>query len=296
MFTLTIIARPSNEPRQLIPVGNDPPDRGPDFSGNGILDLALTNRTDDTVSVLMGNGDGTFQPAVDYAVGADPDAIVAADFAGDGILDLAVANSEPNFVSILMGNGDGTFRPAVDAPVGGGPDAIVAGDFNGDGQVDLAVAKRLDNDVSILLGNGDGTFQSGGTFATGSGPDGITAGDFARDGKLDLAVANSKDNTVSILLGNGDGTFRPGGLPRRVDVVRHSQCRGGGGFHGNGILDLAVTGQQDGSLTILMGHGDGTFQPPSPIPTWWAAVGIAVGDFNGDGKLDLALADGVSTT
>src|SRR5262249_5207463 len=132
--------------------------------------------------------------------------------------------------------------------------------------------------------------------ATGSGPDGITAGGFARGGKLDLAGANSNDNTVSILPGNGDGTVRPPG-PYPVGRTSYPapSAVGAGDLSGTGILRRAGTHGQDGSLTILMGHGDGTFQP---LVTYPYVVGggsaIAVGDFNGDGKLDLALPDDLS--
>ena len=120
------------------------------------------------MSVLLGNGDGTFQPQVTYAVGSDPGDIVAGDFTGDGHIDLAVANSGDNTVSVLLGNGDGTFQPQVTYTVGSDPDAIVAGDFTGDGHIDLAVANSGDNTVSVLLGNGHGTFQPQVTYAVGS--------------------------------------------------------------------------------------------------------------------------------
>ena len=203
-----------------------------DFNGDGILDLAVAdsscNEAKGEVSILMGNGDGTFRPAVNYPVGQDPDAIVAGEFGGDGILDLAVANENySGNVSILLGNGDGTFRPSH-YPVGqhtfedGGrspncsvdPDAIVAGDFGGDGIFDLAVANSGDDDVSILLGNGDGTFQPAVNHPIGQSSNSFSlptliAGDFFGDGILDLAVPSSTGDDVSILLGNGDGTFQP---------------------------------------------------------------------------------------
>ena len=170
-----------------------------DFTGNGNLDLAVATGTENTVAILVGNGDGTFQSAVSYPVGNNPDAIVAGDFNGGGKLDLAVANAYDNTVSILIGNGDGTFRPAVERPVGlnypgeNGPDAIVAGDFNGDGRLDLAVANYNTGTVSILLGNGDGTFRAPVDYSTGlyTTPDAIAAGDFNGDGRLDLAVAST---------------------------------------------------------------------------------------------------------
>ncbi len=143
-----------------------------DFTGDGKLDLAVATGTANTVSILLGNGDGTFQSAVHYPVGNNPDAIVAGDFTGGGKLDLAVANAYDNTVSVLVGNGDGTFRPAVEHPVGlnypgeNGPDAIVAGDFTGDGRLDLAIANYNTGTVSILLGNGDGTFRAPVDYST----------------------------------------------------------------------------------------------------------------------------------
>jgi hypothetical protein len=292
-FSLTAMMSPSEPPRQPIAVGDQPiAITAGDFANNGILDLAVANGGSNSVSVLLGNGDGTFQPAVNYPVGSFPDAIVAADFAGDGILDLAVTNSQADFVSILVGNGDGTFRPAVSVPVGAGPDALVAGDFDGDGNLDLAVANGNDDTVSILMGNGDGTFMAGGTFATGSDPDGIAAGDFGRDGRLDLAVTNYNDDTVSILMGNGDGTFQPQVVYAVGYTSYASPCAVvAADFRNNGILDLAVTNQQEGSVSILLGNGDGTFEPAVNDPVGFVLDGIAVGDFAGDGKLDLAIPD-----
>ena len=165
-----------------------------DFTGDGRTDLAVANAYDDSVSVLLGNGDGTFQPQVTYAVGADPDAIVAGDFNGDGRLDLAVVNRDADSVSVLLGNGDGTFQPQVTYAVGANPDAIVAGDFTGDGRLDLAVVNAgtfdYSGSVSVLLGNGDGTFQPQVTYAVGANPRAIVSGQFSGDGHTDLAVVN----------------------------------------------------------------------------------------------------------
>ncbi len=207
--TWTSMLTPADSPSLPIPVGGyaDAIVAG-DFTGDGYLDLAVAN-VGGTVSVLLGNGDGTFQPQVTYAVGQLPHAIVAGDFTGDGRTDLAVANYQDNTVSVLLGNGDGTFQPQVTYAVGAAPDAMVAGDFTGDGRTDLAVANYQDETVSVLLGNGDGTFQPQVTYAVGSFPDAIVAGDFTGAGRTDLAVANYLGNTVSVLLGNGDGTFQP---------------------------------------------------------------------------------------
>ena len=162
------------------------------------------------MSVLLGNGDGTFQPQVTYAVGSIPIAIVAGDFTGDGHLDLAVANSRAaTTVSVLLGNGDGTFQPQVTYAVGTDPDAIVAGDFNGDGRLDLAVANSSSNDVSVLLGNGDGTFVDPGQFATTPHATPLVA-DVNGDGTDDVLVVDGAGN---ILYRQGipgqPGTFEP---------------------------------------------------------------------------------------
>jgi hypothetical protein len=195
-----------------------------DFNGDGKLDLAVSNGG--PVSILLGNGDGTFQLAGQYAAGTEPDSIVAGDFTGDGHLDLAVANYEDGTMSVLLGNGDGTFQPATQYGVGLFPSALVTGDFTGNGHLDLAVAywgnvgnggQTEPAGISVLLGNGDGTFALPVQYATGAEPKSIVAGDFTGNGHVDLAVADignvgnggTDPGGVYLLLGNGNGTFHP---------------------------------------------------------------------------------------
>jgi FG-GAP-like repeat/Abnormal spindle-like microcephaly-assoc'd, ASPM-SPD-2-Hydin/FG-GAP repeat len=268
-----------------------------DFNGDGKLDLAVANSgSGNNVSILLGNGDGTFKPAVDYGAGSGPYSVAVGDFNGDGKLDLVVANTNSNNVSILLGNGDGTFQPAVDYGVGSEPRAVAVGDFNGDGKLDLAVANTGSSNVSVLLGNGDGTFQPAFDFSTGFGQISLAVGDFNGDGNLDLAVVNFGTGNVSVLLGDGDGTFEPavnyvaGVAPVSVSV---------GDFNGDGKLDLAVANIAagnigPGSVSVLLGNGDGTFQPAvnygvGPNPNF-----VAVGDLNGDANLDLVVANTTS--
>src|SRR6266700_3268705 len=199
-----------------------------DFNGDGKLDLAVSNYGDNSVSVLLGNGDGTFLAPQVTPVGLNPWYFAVGDFNGDGKLDLAVADygcpldctsSPSNTVTVLLGNGNGTFLPGPSLTVGNGPAGVAVGDFNGDGKPDLAVANLNDNTLSILLGNGDGTFQPAQTFLVDSDPVYATVGDFNGDGVQDLAVANLHALTISVLLGNaGTGstvvatpTFSPGG-------------------------------------------------------------------------------------
>jgi hypothetical protein len=266
-----------------------------DFNGDGKLDLVTTNRASYTVSILLGNGDGTFGNHVDYTAGTEPIAVTVADFNGDGHLDVAAVNSADNTVSIFLGVGDGTLRPGVTYAVGSGPIAIVAGDFNGDGNVDLAVASSGTDNISVLLGNGDGTFQSAVSYATGSDPDGLFAADLNGDGKLDLVAANNGSNTISVFLNKGNGTFASavaysvGTLPFGIS---------GADFYGNGEIDIAVVNEGDDTVSVLPGKGDGTFNPSSTLTfaTGNEPIGIAVADFNQDGRLDLVASNSEDNT
>jgi hypothetical protein len=156
------------------------------------------------VSVLMGNGDGTFQNAVNYGAGGGPWSVAIGDLNGDDRLDLAVANYNSDNVSVLMGNGDGTFQNAVNYGAGYGPALVAIGDLNGDDIPDLAVPNEVSGDVSVLMGNGDGTFQNAVNYGAGYGPVSVAIGDLNGDGDLDLAVANSWSDTVSVLINSLD--------------------------------------------------------------------------------------------
>jgi hypothetical protein len=141
-----------------------------DLTGNGILDLVVVNEGDQTLSVLLGNGDGTFQNVHTYATGSEPNAIAVGDFTNNGIPDVAVANSGSDTVSVYLGNGDGTFQDPISFATGAVPADLAVGDVNDDGNLDLVVATRggaNSDGVRVFLGNGDGTFQASGTYDTG---------------------------------------------------------------------------------------------------------------------------------
>jgi hypothetical protein len=260
-----------------------------DFNGDGKLDAAVANSFSNNVSVLIGNGDGTFRPAVNYATGASPYCVVVGDFNGDGKLDLAVANNGANTVSILLGNGDGTFRAMTTYSAGTSPISLAAGDFNGDGKLDLAVANSGDGTVSILLGKGDGTFEAPLNYSAGSQPYGVTAADLNGDGKLDLAVVNSASNSTSIFLGNGDGTFQ---APTAYSVGSKPSAVIAADLNGDGKVDLAVANYGTTNVSILLGNGNGSFQAAASYPVSlqsFVPYLIAAGDYNRDGKIDLAV-------
>lgn len=271
---------------------------------NGVQDLVVANQSDNTISVFLGNGDGTFASPVTYPTGAAPVWIATGDFNGDGKTDLAVANKNANTVSILLGNGDGTFKSKVDYATGGVPVSVVTADFNGDGNLDLAVANQADNSISLLFGNGLGAFGTltglPSVLSAGHAPTALAVADFngatysSGSSIMDLAVANQSDNTVSIFLGNGNGTFQTrtdyptGAAPVFVAT---------GDFNGDGITDLAVANHTDNTVSILFGQANstgtanGTFGAPTDFEAGSGPNSIAVADYNRDGIQDLAVAD-----
>jgi hypothetical protein len=273
-----------------------------DLLGNGISDLVALNDSGGrgSVSVFLGNGDGTFQAARNYDVGPSPNCLAVGDLRGNRILDIVVGLNQVNqSISVLLGNGDGTFQAPRRYDASNDSAAIVIADFDNDGIPDLAVANIVTNNVSLLLGNGDGTFQPPRNFSVGSGtyPRSLVVGDFSGDGMLDLAVADEGDivtgagSGVSILLGNGNGTFRPA---RTFAAGRNPWSLLAQDLTGNGVSDLlvadaAVFGGTPG-VSVLLGNGDGTFGAPRLFAAGNGPEAMAFGDFNGNGTMSLAVA------
>jgi hypothetical protein len=270
-----------------------------DFNGDGIPDLVILGSG---ISVLLGNGGGTFTAAPSPSADS-PGAIAVGDFNGDGIPDLAVAPAFDEGTSeVLLGNGDGTFTNA------GGilendnntvtSNAIAAEDFNGDGKLDLVETcsgneAPCNNLLLILSGNGDGTFtQFSETPLPFAGSQSMAVGDFNGDGQPDVAVTNSGANGVNVFLDNEGG----------LSFVYTMPATGAGpssiaaaDFNGDGKLDLAVANSGSNNVTILLGNGDGTFTAAASPATGMAPNSLAVGDFNGDGVPDLAVANSGSS-
>lgn len=298
-----------------------------DVNGDGKVDVVATSLDDpyncdeNVVAVLLGKGNGTFQTPVYYSTGTTQQSysIQLADFRGDGKQDIVVSNGDGS-LSVLLNNGKGVYGTAslISGASGSTAGNVVIGDFNHDGKLDIAVANFSGKAIDVLLGNGDGTFQTP-IIVTSSpvNPGGLTVGDFNGDGKLDLALTSADNNgSLQIFTGNGDGTFTAGTLYKFNTWV---QCYPSGGtnpywisagdLNGDGKLDLAIavqytscgteySGEQSwGAALVFTGNGDGTFTMETE--PWLGGVnntGIALGDFNDDGMLDMAVAGNASWT
>ena len=299
-----------------------------DFNRDGTPDMAVLGPCQDShcgaagygsVAVLLGAADGSFQAPVIYATGTiNPHSLAVGDFNGDGAPDLAVVSQclsqsqcGSGAVQVFLGNGDGTLRNPVSFAAGTGASYFVAtGDFNRDGKLDLVVANQTaaNSTINVLAGKGDGSFAAPVSFSTGA-PSAvfITVADFNNDGTLDLAVVNGgTQDSVSILLGNPDGTFQPPMLYAAGGALAASAAAGD--LNGDGAADLVVvnacanydnlTCAATGSIGVLRGNGDGTFQPTVSYSSGGSNSSfVALGDFDGDGKPDLAVVNaGAATT
>ena len=240
-----------------------------DLNGDGIPDLIVANgptaiNAGHTISVLLGNGDGTFQPQQTFDVGKDPVSVAVADLNGDGKPDIVTANYRDGTVSLLLNDTTPrsnvvrlTAQPAL--IVDEGPQAVTVADVNGDGSPDLVVASYYSGTVNLLLGNGRGTFVAEPSLLVGVNPIAVAVADLTHQGILDIVTANAGDGTVSVLRGSGPGVFQPaqtfpvGTFPAAMAVTD---------VNGDGKLDLVVANDLDNTVSVLLGDGSGGFTPP----------------------------------
>ncbi len=264
-----------------------------DLNGDGVLDVVTTNRASDSVSVLLGNPEGTLQTAVNVTMGPagagprHPDGLAIGELNGDSDLDLLVINSgaDSNFVgdlAVLLGRGDGTFQNASFFPVGDQPVGIALGDLNKDGFQDVVTSNFGSGDIAVLLGNGNGTFQPRVAYATGA-VSAVGLADFNKDGHLDVATAMFYAQSLGILFGNGDGTLQPV-VPQLVGIMSSLAI---GDFNGDLSADVAASIVSSQTMVILSGKGDGTFQLPVFYTGGSNPGVIAPKDLDEDGHLDI---------
>ena len=266
-----------------------------DFNNDGILDLAVSNYSDNTISILLGNGDGTFQPQTTFSTLSAPFGIAVGDLNDDGIPDLVVGNdSNGGGLNIFLGDGSGGFTAANSLSGQNCPREPILADLNSDGKLDIVAGSACGLDIEVYLGLGNGTFAAPMPVTMSSGSFGMVVADFNGDGILDLVAADYTNNTIDVYLGMGGGTFGIATqLSGTTDVIRLAT----GDFNHDGNVDLLAASGSSG-IYILYGNGDGTFQSPISLVGAGGAgyFAEAAGDLNGDGNLDIVATDSNGAT
>jgi hypothetical protein len=259
-----------------------------DVNGDGIPDIVTANRSDNSVSVLLGNRDGSFQTKETFATGRLPISVAVADLRGDGIEDIVTANYGGSTVSVLLGNGNGKFQPYFDIPVGSDPYDVKVADLRGDGKEDIVVANKNDNTVGVLLGIGNGTFQPMVAYPVASGPYEVVVDDLTGNGIPDIVVSHFSATVVDVLMGNGNGTFQPA---REFPVGSRPYGLAVADLTGDGLPDIITSNYRDNDVSVLLNEGDGNFGPPTIYPVGKGPNEVQVADLTGDGKPDIVAAN-----
>ena len=260
-----------------------------DLDGDSSLDLVTANLGSDDVSVLLGDGAGSFGGLTDFAAGTEPSSISVSDVDGDTFGDLVVANYTSDSVSVLLGDGTGGFGAKTDFGTGDSPISVVVADLDGDTADDIVTSNYVSNNVSVLLGDGSGGFGAKTDFATGNGPELLAVADLNGDTVVDLAVPSQLSSNVAVLLGDGAGGF---GAKTDFETGVDPRSVGADDLNGDTFVDLAVANQGANTVSVLLGDGTGSFGAKTDFATGGGGpYSVAVGDLNGDAFDDLATAN-----
>jgi hypothetical protein len=271
------------------PTGPVPsPSEPSDFDRDGIVDVAVANTVGGSVSILLGQGDGTFGVQQEFAVGAQARGIAVLDVDGDGDTDVTVTSAENSTISVLSNDGKGVFGPPVSFGTGtDGEWALAAADMSQDGILDLVVGARSAELIYVYTGNGDGTFSEASFESSGGSVWMLVVGDVNGDRREDVAVVNSVSNNGAVLLGDGTGQLAP---PQVTSTDPFPLATDLGDLDGDGDLDW-VTSSFAGDWMLFANAGDGTFSLDQEFTASQAASCSLLMDLDSDGDLDLALID-----
>jgi hypothetical protein len=263
-----------------------------DFNNDTRLDIVVANSWNNTVSVLLGYGNGSFENQMTYSTGSSPYSVAVADFNNDTRQDIVVANSLSNTVSVLLGYGNGSFANQMTYSTGSSPYSVAVGDFNNDVRLDIVVANFGNNTVSVLLGYGDGSFANQVTYSTAGGPSSVAVGDFNNDTQLDIVVTNRDHFVVSVFLGYVNEVFAKqttlttgnGSRPRALVISD---------FNNDDRMDIGVANSGTDSIGIFLGYGNISFTNQVTYSTspHSSPYSIAVADLNNDTRLDIVVAN-----
>ncbi|CAF1558042.1 unnamed protein product [Rotaria magnacalcarata] len=269
-----------------------------DFNNDSLPDIAVANSLTDNVGIFLGHGNGNFSAKVTFSTGYNslPESITVSDFNNDSFLDIAVANNLGNNIGIFLGYGNGTFAPQIVYSTGNGsiPAMLIVSDLNNDNRVDIAVANNGANNVGVFFGYGDGSFTDQILFSTGSGsqPDAIAVGDFNNDNRLDILVANNLDGNIMVLLRDSSQPFLSL-TTYSTGNHSHPQSMAIADINKDYCPDIIVANSGNDNIGILLGSDNGTFMTQAAYTTGNGSqpCSVAVGDFNNDSLLDIAIAN-----
>ncbi len=290
---------------------NFPAQNGPqsvavaNFNDNtdSFLDLAVVNLSSDSVSVFLGNGAGSFGTAINFplGVGTGPVDIAASDVNGDGNVDIVTANGNSSNVSVLLGDGVGGFTQPVGSPFASGgttSQGIALGEVTGDAFVDVVVVNSASNNISVLAGNGTGVFAGPTSYTVGLNPRDVALARLNADGLLDVIVTNfgsggaGTGGSISVLL-NVAGVLA---APVEIPTGDGARTVVAGNLNADAFVDVVVANRFGPSISVLLGNGDGTFQPKTNYSAGNEPFGLGIGDFNLDSKADVAVSNFISNT